>query len=208
MTSSVQTGSAGRPRDPRIDRAVLRAAEELVVEVGYADLSVSAIAERAGTTKPAIYRRWPNKAYLVHEAAFPDATDEPATHDGPLADDVRAMVVRCRDVFARPVARAALPGLLAEVVRDPVLNAAVLARFQAGTWGAMHDRITRAVAAGEARPGIDPDLLIETVGGATLLALLNRPDGVLDDAWVDRLTALLLDGLRGDPGVSSGGPPR
>ena len=48
-----------------------RAAAELVVEVGYADLTVAAIAERAGTSKPAIYRRWPSKAHLVHEAAFP-----------------------------------------------------------------------------------------------------------------------------------------
>jgi len=200
MTTPVRSAPPGRPRDPRIDRAVLRAAEELVVEVGYADLSVGAIAERAGTTKPAIYRRWPGKAYLVHEAAFPDTAPGPAPDDGPLADDVRAMVSACRDVFARPVARAALPGLLAEVAGDPVLNGAVLARFRAGTWGAMHDRLTRAVATGEARPGVDPDVLIETVGGATLLALLNRPDGVLDDAWVERLTTLLLGGLLPEPG--------
>lgn len=193
MTTTVQTGPAGRPRDPRIDRAVLRAAEELVIEVGYADLTVGAIAERAGTTKPAIYRRWPGKAHLVHEAAFPDSAPGPAPDDGPLRDDVRTMVAACRDIFARPVARAALPGLLAEVVRDPVLNAAVLTRFQAGTWGAMHERLVRAVDTGEARPGVDPDVLIETVGGATLLALLNGR--VLDDAWVDALAALLLDGL-------------
>lgn len=195
MTTTVQTGTAGRPRDPRIDRAVLRAAEELVVEIGYADLTVAAIAERAGTTKAAIYRRWPGKAYLVHEAAFPDDVPTPVAGDGPLADDVRGMVAACRDVFSRPVARAALPGLLAEVVGDPVLNAAVLTRFQAGTWGAMHDRLTRAVTSGEARPGVDPDVLIATVGGATLLALLTRPDGALDDAWVEALTGLLLDGL-------------
>lgn len=195
MTTTVQTGSAGRPRDPRIDRAVLHAAEELVVEVGYADLSIGAIAERAGTTKAAIYRRWPGKAYLVHEAAFPDDVPGPVAGDGPLAEDVRAMVASCRDIFSRPVVRAALPGLLAEVVGDPVLNGAVLARFQAGTWGAMHERLTRAVASGEAGPGVDPDVLIETVGGATLLALLNRPDGVLDDAWVEALVRLLLDGL-------------
>lgn len=193
MTTTVQTGSIGRPRDPRIDRAVLRAAEELVVEVGYADLTVGAIAERAGTTKPAIYRRWPGKAYLVHEAAFPDSAPGPAPDDGPLADDVRTMVAACRDIFARPVARAALPGLLAEVVGDPVLNGAVLTRFQAGTWGAMHERLVRAVESGEAGPRVDPDVLIETVGGATLLALLNGRE--LDDAWVDRLSALLLDGL-------------
>ncbi|WP_141631619.1 helix-turn-helix domain-containing protein, partial [Mycobacterium avium] len=49
----------GRPRDPRIDAAVLRATVELLAETGYPGLLVSAIAQRAGTSKPAIYRRWP-----------------------------------------------------------------------------------------------------------------------------------------------------
>ncbi|HWT49352.1 MAG TPA: helix-turn-helix domain-containing protein, partial [Mycobacterium sp.] len=44
----------GRPRDPRIDGAVLRATVELLAETGYPGLSVAAIAERAGTSKPAI----------------------------------------------------------------------------------------------------------------------------------------------------------
>ena len=79
----------GRPRDLRIDEAVLRATVELLGKSGYADLSVDAIARRAGTSKPAIYRRWPSKAHLVHEAAFPinEATELPDT--GSLAGDVR-----------------------------------------------------------------------------------------------------------------------
>ena len=61
----------GRPRDSRIDDSVLVATTELLEEVGYLRLTVGAIAERAGTNKPAIYRRWPTKAHLVHEAVFP-----------------------------------------------------------------------------------------------------------------------------------------
>ena len=92
--SFVMTTDLGRPRDPRIDDAVLRATVELLGETGYADLSVDAIAERAGTSKPAIYRRWPSKAHLVHEAVFPiaEATELPDT--GSLAGDVREMVRR------------------------------------------------------------------------------------------------------------------
>src|SRR5262249_39630713 len=64
---------AGRPRDPRIDAAILRAAADLLVEIGYSNLTMAAVAERAGTTKTALYRRWSSKAELVHEAAFPAA---------------------------------------------------------------------------------------------------------------------------------------
>ena len=71
--SYVMVVDFGRPRDPRIDGAVLRATVELLAETGYPGLLVSAIAQRAGTSKPAIYRRWPSKAHLVHEAVFPSA---------------------------------------------------------------------------------------------------------------------------------------
>ena len=92
--SFVMVVDFGRPRDPRIDGAVLRATVELLAETGYPGLLVSAIAERAGTSKPAIYRRWPSKAHLVHEAVFPigAATELPDT--GSLPEDLREMVRR------------------------------------------------------------------------------------------------------------------
>ena len=71
----------GRPRDPRIDSAVLDATVELLGETDYASLSVDAIARRAGTSKPAIYRRWPSKAHLVHEAVFPVTRGHRASFD-------------------------------------------------------------------------------------------------------------------------------
>ncbi|MDR3658831.1 MAG: helix-turn-helix domain containing protein, partial [Mycobacterium sp.] len=92
----------GRPRDRRIDDAVLKATVALLGEAGYAALSVDAIAKQAGTSKPAIYRRWPSKAHLVHEAVFPAdiATDLPDT--GSLAGDVREMVRGTVAVFSTP----------------------------------------------------------------------------------------------------------
>jgi AcrR family transcriptional regulator len=190
-----QTANAGRPRDPRIDRAVLRATAELLVEGGYADLSIAAIAARAGTTKPAIYRRWRSLAHLVHETAFPTGETTTLPETGSLAGDLREMVRRTVAVFSHPVARAALPGLLAEVSADPSLHTALLERFQDGVWGAIGARVAEAVATGEARPGVDPGGLIETIGGATMLALLVRPGGELDDTWVEHTADLLVNGV-------------
>ena len=106
-----KAGVAGRPRDPRIDAAILRATADLLVEIGYANLTLAAVAERAGTTKTALYRRWSSKAELVHEAAFPTAPSALAAPAGDIAGDVRAMLAATRDVFTSPVVRAALPGL-------------------------------------------------------------------------------------------------
>ena len=138
---------SGRPRDPRIDSAVLTAAADLVQKVGYADLTIAAIAERAGTTKPAIYRRWPSKAHLVHEAVFPSGEPTLMPHTGSIAGDLREMLRRTADVWTAPAARAAMPGLMAEISADPTLHRALLERFYEGVFGTIRDRLVEACRA-------------------------------------------------------------
>ncbi|EID13976.1 TetR family transcriptional regulator [Mycobacterium xenopi RIVM700367] len=187
--------SVGRPRDPRIDAAILSATAELLVQIGYSNLTLAGVAERAGTTKTALYRRWSSKAELVHEAAFPAAPTALATPAGDVAADVRAMVAATRDVFISPVVRAALPGLIADMTADSELNARVMSRF-ADLFAAVRLRLRDGVARGEVHPDVDPDRLIELIGGATLLRLLLRPDEELDDDWVDQTTAILVHGVK------------
>ncbi|MCG5431529.1 TetR/AcrR family transcriptional regulator [Mycobacterium sp. MYCO198283] len=189
-----KASTAGRPRDPRIDAAILRATADLLVEIGYANLTMAAIAERAGTTKTALYRRWSGKAELVHEAAFPAAPTALAMPAGDIAADIRAMIAAARDVFTSPVVRAALPGLVADMAADAHLNARVMARFTE-LFAAVDVRIRDAIARGEVHADVDPDRLVEIVGGATMLRLLLRPDVALDDAWVDQTSAIVVHGV-------------
>jgi AcrR family transcriptional regulator len=185
----------GRPRDPRIDDAVLRATVELLAETGYQGLLVSAIAERAGTSKPAIYRRWPSKAHLVHEAVFPVGTATEIPDTGSLPDDLREMVRRTMAFLTTSAATAALPGLVGEMAADPSLHSALLERFADIIAGGLADWLETAAASGQIRAGVTAAELAETIGGITLLGLLTRP-AELDDAWVDRTTTLLLRGIR------------
>jgi AcrR family transcriptional regulator len=188
------TTDLGRPRDSRIDGAVLRATVELLGETGYAELSVDAIARRAGTSKPAIYRRWPSKAHLVHEAVFPigDATALPDT--GSLARDVRKMVRRSAAFLTTPAARAALPGLVGEMAADMTLHAALLERFSDILSRGLTARLDDAVARGEARPDATAAELVEAVAGITLFALLTHGTA-LDDAWVERTATMITKGI-------------
>jgi AcrR family transcriptional regulator len=185
---------AGRPRDPRIDAAILAATADLLVQIGYSNLTMAAIAERAGTTKTALYRRWSSRAELVHEAAFPTAPTALTTPEGDIVGDVRAMIAAARDVFTSPVVRAALPGLIADMAADAELNARVMSRF-VGLFSVVRDRLERAVARGEVNAEVDPERLIEIIGGATLLRMLLVPGGALDDAWVDQTTAIVSHGV-------------
>ncbi|MEO9329421.1 TetR/AcrR family transcriptional regulator [Gordonia aurantiaca] len=184
---------AGRPRDARIDAAVLAAAAELVVKVGYRKLSLAAIAERAGTTKTALYRRWSGKTELVHDLVFAHMTRLPPS-SGEVADDLRAMIESAGDLFAGPVARAALPGLIADMSADPDLAGRVHAGF-ANVFDAVRERLVVAVERGEVHPDVDPDRLIEVIGGSAMLHALMLRDGEFDDTWADRLSAIVMHGV-------------
>jgi AcrR family transcriptional regulator len=190
-----KTPSAGRPRDPRIDAAILGATADLLAAIGYANVTMAAVAERAGTTKTALYRRWSSKAELVHEAAFPAAPTALTKPEGDIVDDVRGMIAATRDVFVSPVVRAALPGLIADVAADAELNARVMSRF-VGLFDLVRDRLAHAVERGDVHPDVDPDRLIEIIGGATLLRLLLAPGRELDESWVDQTTAIVVHGVR------------
>jgi AcrR family transcriptional regulator len=189
-----KASSAGRPRDRRIDAAILRATADLLVEIGYSNVTMAAVAERAATTKTALYRRWSSKAELVHEAAFPVTPSAIETPPGDIAADLHAMVEAARDVFISPVVHAALPGLLADMSADAELSERVRARFT-NLFSAVRTRMHDAVERGEVRAGVDPDRLVDLIGGATLLGLLQAPAELAGSAWVDNTAAILVRGV-------------
>ncbi len=190
------TVPSGRPRDERIDAAVLDVAAELLLEVGYAGLTIAAVADRAGTSRPAVYRRWPTKAHLAHEAAFRDSTTGGLAGTGVLADDVRALVRRTAELLTSPLARAAVPGLIAEAATDPVLHRRLLDRFAEHGWRGLDAVLADAVDRGELDPAVDAATLLEIVIGAVLAATLVRGPDRLDDRWVDATTRILIEGIR------------
>ena len=78
---------AGRPRDAEIDAAVLAAARQHLAVHGLAGLSIAAVADDAGTTRPSLYRRWPTKLSLAVAAVADLAeVDPPTPTDDPFAD--------------------------------------------------------------------------------------------------------------------------
>ena len=89
----------GRPRDSRIDAAIIAATRELIVQTGYSALSLSAIAAHAGTTTAAIYRRWSGKVHLVHEAVLSEDAAFAANGAGDIREDIRALVEAMRSMF-------------------------------------------------------------------------------------------------------------
>lgn len=113
-----------RRRGSVLEAAIFDAVWEELAEHGYAGLTVAKVAERAATSKPVLYRRWPNRAHLVYAAlASRHRTITPPDTGSLRADllDLMSAVVRVSTNVTPDV----LWGLLAESAGDSALAATV-----------------------------------------------------------------------------------
>lgn len=116
-----------RRRGERLDHAILDVAWRILTEVGYAKLTMEAVAAAAGTSRPVIHRRWPTRADLALAAvthASPQAMEVPDT--GELRSDVIALLTQTSRRFGT-VHGETLAGVIAETARDPDASAALRA---------------------------------------------------------------------------------
>lgn len=82
-----EVATVGRPRDAAIDDAVLAETLRQLATDGFTALSLASVAAAAGTSRPAIYRRWPDKESLVVDAIARLAQIDPPEVTGePFAD--------------------------------------------------------------------------------------------------------------------------
>ncbi|GAA3541120.1 TetR/AcrR family transcriptional regulator [Kribbella ginsengisoli] len=82
----LETEPVRRRRGAELEQALLAAAWDELIETGYAALTIDAVAHRAGTSRPVIYRRWPTKADLVRAAV-----DHRMLRDLPLPPDTGSL---------------------------------------------------------------------------------------------------------------------
>ncbi len=188
------TRPRGRPRDPAIDDAILRAVRGLLVEVGYQQLAMEAVAARAGVGKRTLYLRYPTKASLVFEAVFGKTKQFPDPDTGNLRDDLNEAYSWAVDEFAAPEARAALPGLLAELASNPEIAQYVRSQVIAPEYARVRTALERAQARGEIHPDADLELAIDAFTG-TALARATILDHPIDHAYGARLVELIISGL-------------
>lgn len=182
----------GRPRSAQLDAAIVDATLALLAVRGYNGLTLSGVADQAGTTTAAIYRRWSSKADLVLEAVFRTQGDDVVADTGDLDADIRTMVRWSLEKFASPEGRAALGGLLGE----PVGAAEGRASQVAVAWGRTGDRLARAVERGEIRPEVDTGALVLQLAGPAMLAAALHGPAAVSDEWVERIASVILDGVR------------
>jgi AcrR family transcriptional regulator len=173
--------------------AVLEAADDLLAERGFADLTIEGIAARAGVAKQTIYRWWDSKSDILFDALTVDAGEffTPADH-GDLGGDLRDHLGQLAAFLTTTDSGAVFRALAGQAQHTP----AVAARFQAEVISRQRDRdrapFLLARSRGELTDDTDIDLAIDQlVGPIYYRVLITRQDVPrrFTDALVNRYLA-------------------
>ncbi|MFG1645562.1 TetR/AcrR family transcriptional regulator [Amycolatopsis sp. NPDC049252] len=192
------TEAKTRRRGAELERAILLAAADELAEAGYPGLTMERVAQRAGTNKNTIYRRWPNRAALGVAAYRHLAEDTRRPPDtGTLRGDALGLLRAINCDSSSPAARI-LRGLLAGVSDDPDLLAQLHEQAGDGGTAAWLTLLERAVARGEA----PPEARHPRVATAALTLLRNEYltrglTTVDDDVLVEIVDEVYLPLIRG-----------
>ncbi|MGO9899673.1 MAG: TetR/AcrR family transcriptional regulator [Solirubrobacteraceae bacterium] len=113
-----------RRRGPQLESALLDAAWDELVEVGFANLTMESVAARGHTGIAVLYRRWANKQELVLAAIahYGHAHPVETPDTGTLRGDLLALLTAfsdARSTFIAVLAAAGFSGLLADTGLTP-----------------------------------------------------------------------------------------
>ena len=191
----------GRPRSAAIDEAVLAAARRRLAEHGYAGLSFAAVAAEAGTTRPAIYRRWATRAALAESAmaSYPADEGRAGAEGDPFADLVAELADFRRGV-SRP-GRISLAGTMLQATTAPDAAERYRARVVAPRRARLRAILERAAAAGSIDEDADLDVAVTMLTGSWYARCLAGDPEPRD--WPRRVAALAWRALGGHDVVGS-----
>jgi AcrR family transcriptional regulator len=189
------TDVRGRRRSERSHHAILEATRELLLERGYANVTIEGIAARAGVGKQTIYRWWPSRAALVLEAYLTgQEAVQPPAEGSSVHEDVRALLGWLIAVLAEPTGGPVVAGLVSDLQHDADLAEGFRRDVVPARREGMIAALERGRVRGEIREDVDLELAVDALHGAVFYRLLLSGEP-LDAAFVDRLTDQTLAGL-------------
>src|SRR4051794_39452295 len=200
MNPAPATERTGRPRDPAIDTAILSATLMVLGESGYGGLTLEEVARKAGTTKPAIYRRWSGRQRLVLAALGQRLGEARAPDTGCTLCDLD----ECLKVFVAAFRRmppGVLGALFADCAGDEELEPAFMAALFDPPRAAVRETLERAHARGDLRDDVDVGLILDLLGSLIHYRSLFQ-HAPTSDREIERAVEALLQGIAPDyPGL-------
>src|SRR5271165_321392 len=191
----------GRPRSEEARQAILRSTIGLLQKIGFADLSIEAIAIDAGVSKATVYRWWPDKGALVVDA-FASST-ESKLHFPDTGSVYRDMSLQMKQFLG--ILRTRRGRIVAELLgagqADPKLLEAFRERFLRPRRQEAYKTLQRGIERGELPKRLNLDLVLDILYGAIYMRFLIRHDE-LSESYVYQVCRLVLDGAAGNAHAS------
>lgn len=190
----------GRPRNTETDARIIQAASELVIEHGYSQVTVDQVVDRAGTNKPAFYRRFRRLADVVPLALLALNQDLDDIDTESLVKDLAEFQRRQRLLFSAPLITRGLPGWLAEVSSTPDHAMPFIKQFQAPRRETLRSIVQRATTRGEITPPINVEWVTDVLTAPLMMRAIIPGLPHIDDRLVRQSVHTALDALqyRGD----------
>jgi len=172
-------------RTARVRAAVLRAAEDALIEVGFSRLDLTDIARRAGVGKTTVYRRWGTVTRLMADMLLEMAAQSlPRTETGSLLSDMQAHARLVQRTLADPRQGALFKAVIAAAICDS-RAAEALHRFYDIRIREWAPCVEQAIERGEIPEGTDPCEVVRAVSAPLYYRLLTTAYP-LDEAAADR----------------------
>ena len=176
--------------------AIMLTTLELGREIGYARLSIEAVAARAGVGKHTIYRRWSSKGALLLDSLLSlneSGLDYPDT--GNVVADLRAQIYAAVDLLGGPPFGPLFQALIGEAQRDRQVAVTLNERFIAPQADRTAARLRAARDQGQVAPDFDLELAMAILSGPLYFQLLITQEPLTHE-YVDRVLDALFAGLR------------
>ncbi|MFE2184902.1 TetR/AcrR family transcriptional regulator [Streptomyces sp. NPDC059455] len=201
-TQTTGTPGTGRPaarhhgnrhgRSEQARLAVLNAADNLLVEKGFAGVTMEGIATRAGVAKQTIYRWWSTKTDVLMDAFLQDVAEDLTVRDcGDLARDLRTYLRELAWFLSASDAGAVFKALIAHAQHDPAFAEDFRSRYLDGQRGRDRLPLERALERGELAPGLDLTAETDQLMGPVYYRVLVTGEPVGQE-FTDRLVDAFL----------------
>jgi AcrR family transcriptional regulator len=177
-----------RRRGEELESAIHAAVLTLLAENGPAAVTMEAVAAAAHTSKPVLYRRWPDSRSLLRETLLGIAVAAiPHEDTGSYREDMLAVLRGWAALFVGPQSTA-VAGVVAAMAHDDELARA----FRGRVIGWRKEEMAALLARGVARGDVRADVPLEIARDLAQSVLWHRLL-VTGDPITDRLIVQLVD---------------
>jgi AcrR family transcriptional regulator len=185
----------GRPQGDEVRVAILKAANELLEEQGFAGFTIEAVAARSRAARSTIYRWWPNRGALAMAGFLSETAPKIAYRwtKSPIAD-IKEQMMLVATIYGGKVGRT-ISAIVAQGQGDKTSLRALLDGYVRPRRDEAKRELMRGIECGELRKDIDLEIVVDSLYGPIWYRILV-PHAPLSAEWAAKLADQVFRGLR------------